>query len=164
MLNLILATFTGVVGAAVLHILIILVLPYNTGSDVWSKIQAIGKPFEFFVLSNQKNSTGLHNDDIHIQTAVCEFDLENAPLQIISDDATNLWTFSVFDTGANEIFSMSARSAIKGEVNFLVLTRAQTLALRTEDPELLNETISIEMNGTEGYAVLRSIAPNASEI
>ena len=114
MLKFLLAIVTGVVGAAVLHILLILILPFNSNVDAWSKVENLGDPFEFFSLANEPNDSGLYNEDIFIQTAVCHYILDEGPLQGVADTATEMWTLAAFDTGSNEIFSMSARSAING--------------------------------------------------
>lgn len=164
MIKTVIALLTGLIGAAVLHILIILVLPLYTGSDAWSKVINLGPANEFHVLANQENSTGLYNEDIHIQSAVCYYDLDDGPLQISTDRSSDMWTFGAFDTGANEIFSMSARSSIQGEVNFLIVNRAQILTLRSEEPDLVSRTIAIEGTDTQGYAVIRAIAPDFSQV
>lgn len=164
MIKTVIALITGLIGAAVLHIMIILVLPLYTGSDAWSKVINMGPENEFHVLANQKNATGLYNEDIHIQSAVCYYDLNDGPLQVLTDNSTNMWTFGTFDADTNEIFSMSARSSIQGEVNFLIVTRAQILTLRSEEPDLVSRTIAIEVSDTQGYVVLRAIAPNFSQI
>lgn len=160
----VIALMTGLIGAAVLHIMIILVLPLYTGSDAWSKVINLGPENEFHVLANQENSTGLYNEDIHIQSAVCYYDLDDGPLQISTDNSTDMWTFGTFDADTNEVFSMSARSSIGGEVNFLIVTRAQILTLRSEEPDLVSRTIAIEVADTQGYAVLRAIAPDFSQV
>lgn len=164
MFKFLLAILTGIVGAAVLHILIILILPFNTNIDAWSKVENLGDAFEFFTLENEENSSGLYNEDVFIQTAVCHYELEEGPLQILADDPTALWTVAAYDTGSNEIFSMSARSAIAGEVNFIVGTKGQLLNLRSEDPELIAETIAIEVSDIQGYIALRAIVPSISSL
>lgn len=164
MIKLIIAVITGLIGAAVLHIMIILTLPLYTGSDAWSKVINLGAENEFHMLTNQENSTGLHNEDIHIQSAVCYYDLDDGPLQILADNSASMWTFGAFDSDTNEVFSMSARSSIQGEVNFLIVTRAQILTLRSEEPELVSRTIAIEVTDAQGYAVIRAIAPDFSQI
>lgn len=164
MLRILLAVFTGLIGAAVLHILLILVLPFNTNSDAWSKVENLSEAFEFNILANQDNSTGLYNDDIFIQTAACHFDLDEGPLQIIAEDPTSIWTLAVFDTQSNEVFSMSARSAISGAVDFVIGTKGQLLNLRSEEPELIAETIAIEVSDLKGYIALRAIVPSVSSL
>lgn len=164
MLKFLLAIVTGLVGAAVLHILLILILPFNSNVDAWSKVEDLGEPFEFFTLKNEPNESGLYNEDIFIQSAVCHYILDEGPLQIIADETTEMWTLAAFDAGSNEIFSMSARSAINGEVNFILGTKGQLLNLRSEEPELIAETIAIEVADIEGYVALRSIVPSISSL
>lgn len=164
MLKFLLAIVTGLVGAGVLHILLILILPFNSNVDAWSKVENLGPPFEFFTLENEPNESGLYNEDIFIQTAVCHYILDEGPMQVIADDATEMWTLATFDPGSNEIFSMSARSAINGEGNFIIGTKGQLLNLRSEEPELIAETIAIEVTDVEGYVALRSIVPSVSSL
>ena len=59
MLKFLLAIITGLVGAAVLHILLILILPFNSNVDAWSKIENLGEPFEFFPFLVFPSFTGL---------------------------------------------------------------------------------------------------------
>lgn len=164
MLKFLLAIVTGLVGAAVLHILLILILPFNSNVDAWSKVQNLGVAFEFYSLANEPNETELYNEDIFIQTAVCHYILDEGPVQIVADQPTEIWTLALFDAGSNEIFSMSARSAINGEVNFILGTKGQLLNLRSEEPELIAETIAIEVADIEGYVALRSIVPSISSL
>lgn len=164
MIRIFLAIFTGLVGAALLHIFIILVLPLYTGTDIWSKTERLDKMFEFHLLPDATSQAEIYNPDANIQTAICQFDISEGALQIFADDPANLWTLAIFGNDGSEVFSMSARSAIDGKVDFLVLTAAQLLVLKSDEPELTAETISVQMRETEGFAVLRYIAPSDSEI
>lgn len=164
MLRLLLAILTGLVGAALLHIFIILVLPLYTGTDIWSKTTSLDADFEFYLLPDKIAGADLYNDDPNVQLAICTFDIENGPLQIFAERPANLWTFSIFGKDGSEIYSMSRRSSIDGQVNILVLTPTQLLVLKSQEPDLVAKTVSVEMPDIEGFAVLRYITPSHSEL
>ena len=96
MRNLLLAIATGLVGAAVLHIVIVLALPAWTGKDAFSRAQELGETHRFFTLANEPNITGFYNDDPHIRSAVCRFDLSQDPVRIIARGNVALWMLSIF--------------------------------------------------------------------
>jgi uncharacterized membrane protein len=63
MRNALLAIAIGLVGAALIHIVIILALPMWTGKDAWTRVEALGDANRFYSLANEPNITGLYNED-----------------------------------------------------------------------------------------------------
>ena len=53
----------GLVGAALLHIVIILSLPSFTGRDAYTRVQAFGEANRFFPLASEGNTLAPINDD-----------------------------------------------------------------------------------------------------
>ncbi|MBW3098649.1 DUF1254 domain-containing protein [Pseudohoeflea sp. DP4N28-3] len=162
MRSLLLALFTGVVGGALLHIIIILALPSWTGSDAFSRVVALGETQQFFTLANEANVTGLFNDDPHLRSAVCRFDLQEAPLRITARGVVALWTLAIYDRHSDEVYSMNDRAAIGDGVDMILGTTAQMLKLRRNMPEALQRSIFVELENPEGFVVLRTIVPDPS--
>jgi uncharacterized membrane protein len=77
MRNALLAIAIGLVGAALIHIVIILALPMWTGKDAWTRVEALAGRQPVLSLANEPNTTGLYNEDPHIRSAVCHFDISN---------------------------------------------------------------------------------------
>lgn len=159
MRNLLLAIATGLVGGAVLHIIIVLALPSWSGKDAFNRAQLLGEPHQFFPLANEPNITGFYNDDPHIRSAVCRFDLSTEPVHITARGKVALWTVSIFNTKSDEVYSMSDRSAIADEVDLTLVTPAQMLQLRRDVPDTLEQSILVEVEDLEGIVVLRVIVP-----
>ena len=67
------AILVGLVGAALLHIVIILALPNFTGRDGYSRVLGLYEMDSFFPLSTEPGATGLANDDPFLRVAVCGF-------------------------------------------------------------------------------------------
>ncbi|PWW02202.1 putative membrane protein [Hoeflea marina] len=162
MRSLIHAVAIGIVGAALLHVVIILSLPAWTGRDAWTRVVNLGAPGRFFTLANEPNPTGLANDDPHIRSAVCRFDITERPLRVTSAGDVPIWSASAFDTLANETFSINDRSAIGEEVDITFVTPAQMLQLRKVMPPALARSVLVELAEPQGYVVLRAIVPGPS--
>jgi uncharacterized membrane protein len=51
-----LAIVIGLVGAAIIHIVIILALPMWTGKDAWTRVSMLGAMNRFYPLANERGS------------------------------------------------------------------------------------------------------------
>lgn len=160
--NLLLAVLIGLVGAALLHIIIVMALPSWSGRDAFTRVAALGETARFFSIPNEANPTGLSNDDPHIRTAVCRYDLSVDPVRVIARGDVPLWTVAVFDTRSDEVFSMNDRSAIGYGVDLTIATPAQMLQLRRNMPRALERSVFIEAEDPEGFVVLRTVVPERS--
>ena len=131
------AIVIGLVGAALLHIVIILSLPSFTGRDAYTRVQAFDEPNRIFPLARSGNTLLPINDDPSMLTAV-------------------------YDSASNEVFSMNDRTSVGGALDTLVATPVQLIAIRKALPQELEQSILVEMRGEEGYAVLRTFVPTRS--
>lgn len=163
MRSLLLALVIGLVGAALIHIVVILSLPMWTGKDAWTRVTALGAQNRFYALANEPNMTGLSNDDPHIRTAVCRFDISEGPVRVVASGDVPIWTLSAYDTAADETYSMNDRSAIGTGVNVAFVTPAQMLQQRREMPPTLESAVLVELPEPEGYVALRAISPLPSQ-
>lgn len=154
---------TGIVGAAVLHIVIILALPSFTGLDAYTRLSTYDEEDRFFILTDKPDIAGLANTDPFIKTAACVFSIEDRPLHLMASGAVPFWSFAVYDSSSNEVFSMNDRSASGGELDAIVASPAQLAAIRKSDPDIISQSVLIEMPRPEGYVVLRALAPSASQ-
>ncbi|MCY0094426.1 DUF1254 domain-containing protein [Hoeflea ulvae] len=157
-----LAIVIGLVGAALIHIIIILALPQWTGKDAWTRVMALGAANRFYSLANEPNVTGLFNDDPNIRSAVCHFDISTGPVRVIATGGVPIWTVSAYDASANETYSMNDRSSIGESVNIAFVTPAQMLQMRRAMPAALERTVLVELPRPQGYVVLRAVAPMPS--
>ncbi|WP_420408884.1 DUF1254 domain-containing protein [Hoeflea sp.] len=163
MRSLLLAILIGLVGAALIHIIAILEMPRRTGTDAWSRVQALGAQNRFFPLANVPNATGLYNEDPHIRTAVCRFDISERPVRILTSGDVPLWTVVAYDTASNETYSMNDRSSIGVNVDVVFVSPAQMLRLRRFMPETLERAVLVQLDDPEGFVALRAIAPTPSQ-
>jgi uncharacterized membrane protein len=162
MLRIVFAIITGLFGAALLHLVIILALPHFTGKDAETRVIAEGDPNNFYLLSSTYDDAGLSNSDPFVRTAVCSFDLEDGPVRFTAKGSVPFWSIAVYDGASNEVFSMNDRTSVGGALDVLAASPIKLTELRKALPADLQQTILVEMNHSEGYAVLRTLAPQAS--
>jgi uncharacterized membrane protein len=162
MRSLLYAIAIGLVGAALLHIVIILSLPSFTGRDAYTRVQAFGETNRFFPLASEGDTLAPVNDDPAMKTAVCTFSVENGPIRLFADGEVPFWSLAVYDEASNEVFSMNDRTSVSGALDTLIATPIQLIAIRKAVPAELEQSILVEMRGEEGYAVLRTFVPTRS--
>lgn len=153
------ASILGLVGAALLHIVIVLVLPQFTGRDAYTRVLGLLEMDSFFSLTSTPGPTGLSNDDPYLRTAVCSFSIADGPARFLARGSVPFWSLAVFDSSSNEVFSMNDHTAVNGRLDLVVATPIQLVELRKAPPEALAQSIMVEMKEEDGYAVLRAMAP-----
>ncbi|MDO1581515.1 DUF1254 domain-containing protein [Rhizobium oryzicola] len=162
MLKLILAIITGLVGAALLHLVIILALPYFSDRDAYTKVVAQGEAYRFHVIGNRPDNKGLVKDDPFLDVAVCSFDLTERPVRLTTHNGVPFWSLATFDAASNETFSINDRTAAASGLDVIIANPIQATALRKTMPASLMQSILVETRQMQGYAVLRVMAPQAS--
>lgn len=162
MLKLVFAVFVGLVGAAVLHLIILLSTPHFSNRDAYTRSLAQGAPNLFHLLNENREKTSLSSGDPFMRVAVCTFDVAEKPTRLAAFGVVPFWSVSVFDSASNEIFSMNDRTSAGGEMDILVANQVQLAALRKAQPEGLSKSILVEAGQSKGYAVLRTMVPQPS--
>ncbi|MDR6755968.1 putative membrane protein [Mycoplana sp. BE70] len=163
MRSVIFAVLVGILGAAALHILIILAVPGFTGNDAYTRITELGEPQHFYPLDNDPVADGgLVNDDPGMRIAVCALSVAERPVRLYAPAGVPFWSIGLFDSTANEVFSMNDRTSVGGVLDVVVATPIQLNAIRKTLPADLSRSILVEMAGEDGYAVLRTFVPTAT--
>jgi uncharacterized membrane protein len=162
MVRILFATIVGLLGAALLHLVIILALPHFSDRDAFQQVEALGDEDAFHRLDPATNSGGLLNGDPYLRTAVCAFDLRDMPVHLAAGGRVPFWSLAIYDKASNEVFSMSDRTSVGGALDVLVAAPVQLAAIRKALPAELSQSILVEMPEGQGYAVLRTMAPQAS--
>lgn len=162
MLKVLFAAVVGLIGAVLLHIIIILTLPHFTGKDAYTRIAFEGPANRFYSLGSQTDKAGLGNGDPFLRLAVCAFDVSSNPVQITAAGAVPFWSIGIFDRNANEAYSMNDSTSVEGKLDIIVATPAQLARLRAGQSDRLTQTILVEMPTDKGYAVLRAMVPQDS--
>lgn len=153
------AVLIGLIGAALLHIVIILTLPQLTGKDAYTRVLGLFEMDRFFPLDAKPGFTGLANGDPFLQVAVCSFSISELATRLQAVGKVPFWSLAIYDSASNEVFSMNDETSVTGTLDVVIASNAQLITLRKSLPAALTNSILVEMPDTEGYAVLRAFAP-----
>lgn len=160
--KLLFAVATGLVGAALLHIIIILALPNFTGKDAYTRVQAEGPENTFYSLPDMAEDGRLANLDPYVKIAVCHFDVTAQPIRLLAGEGPGFWSLAIYDSRSDEVFSINDRTSVAGTVDVLAASSVQLGRIRKALPDSLSQAITVELKDPLGYAVLRTVAPQAS--
>lgn len=162
-LKILFAIFTGLVGAALLHLVIIFSLPQFSQRDAYTRIIAEGESHRFYRLSETVDRAGLSKEDPMMEMAVCSFDIGEAPVRLTAPNGgVPFWSLGVFDASSDETFSINDRTSADHVLDVVIGTPAQLAILRKSLPRDFSQTVLVETQQTEGYAVLRSLVTHKS--
>jgi uncharacterized membrane protein len=162
-LKILFSILTGLVGAALLHLVIVISLPQFSQRDAYTRILAEGENQRFYRLSERPDRAGLMKDDPMVEMTVCAYDISEAPVRLTAPNGgVPFWSLGVFDSSSNEVFSINDRTSADGVVDVVVGTPAQLTVLRKSLPRGFAQTVLVETQQTEGYAALRSLATHKS--
>jgi len=163
MLRLFYAIVLGIVGAGIVHIVVLLLIPRYSEQDAWTLISEAGPAYAMAPLKGSAAGEAVLSDaDPMCDVAVCRFDLSDGTVQISGEGRVPFWSLSVFDRRGSNIYSLNDRSATDGRLDIVIATPAQMLELRKAPPEQYAEAVIIEADTEEGIAVLRSFVPDAT--
>ncbi|OLP57983.1 DUF1254 domain-containing protein [Xaviernesmea oryzae] len=162
MRKLLYAVLLGLIGAAMLHIVLILGLPRFSTGDAYSRVLGLFEMDSFFSLTREPGATGLSDDDPFLRVAVCGFSVAGGPVRFTASGDVPFWSLALYDSTSNEVFSMNDATAVNRQLDVIAATPRQLTDLRKLPSDALGPAILVEMPDQEGYAVLRALAPTPS--
>lgn len=161
--KLVYATLLGLLGAGIVHIAILLLLPAVSAQDAWSRLAAAGDLQTFVMLGEERGSLArLAAADPYFEAAACRFDLTAGGVHVEAAGRVPFWSISVYDRGGQNIYSFNDRTAVDGNLDLVLATPAQVIALRRSLPAALEQSIIVEIGAAQGIVVLRGFAPDES--
>lgn len=162
MRSLLYAIGAGLIGAVLLHVIVILAAPSFSGIDAFSRVLDEGDLDEFHSLGEKTDGAGLENNIPFIKEAVCAFDVDFGPSVIYAEGRVPFWSAAVYDEDSNEVFSMNDRTAVGGALDLVVGSAGQLAAIRRAADASTSKAFLIELPASRGYVVLRALYPEAS--
>ncbi|WP_026480019.1 DUF1254 domain-containing protein [Ahrensia sp. 13_GOM-1096m] len=159
----ILAVFAGLIGAAILHLAIIFMLPWLSENSSAAYIQTIAAPFETVVLKNDV-STEQHNPhmDPLFETALCRYDLSEGAARFSASGHPLYWSLSVYDVSGTVFFSANDRIADSTNVDLVIANKQQLRFVRENTPDEISQAIIAPTDSDMGFVLLRVFSPDAS--
>ena len=157
------AILLGLVGAAIVHIAVLMMVPEFSERDAWSRLAMASDLYRMTPLVPEPGGAPVVKSvDPLFRAAACRFDLGDGPVQVTAPAGVPFWSVSVYDRGGHNLYSFNDRSAADGVLDAVVLTPAQMIEMRKELPQGLEGSVFVEVDIGEGIAVIRGFGPDES--
>jgi uncharacterized membrane protein len=163
--RLLLATLAGLVLAGIVHIVTILLIPVLSGSDAAHAYRALGTGGRAELIASVERNLPLPREaDAATVTAVCSYDLASGPMRVVARAGTLPLGLTLHRRGGGVIYAITDRAAIRGVVEFVVMTEEQRdeRIARDEEGEAARE-LRVVSDTDQGLIVARVLVRQPSD-
>lgn len=158
------ATLVGLVGAAVVHLVIVFLLPLVSANTPWNQIAGQteeNRPYRLPTrTADAAFGSGVHGTDPFFETIVCRYDLADGAAHLRSTGRVPLWTVNLYDSLGTGFFSANDRLAAGQRLDLAVLNASQLRFVRQSTPTELAGAIIAPADDPRGFAVVRVFVPD----
>ena len=149
-----------VVLAGITHIVSILIMPRVAPRDSFARVAEIAPLGRVTLVDGESDALAAPFEDPALARGVCRYDLRDGAIRLRGALAPeSLMLFSFHSRFGDVYYSMTDRSATRGRLNVLVLTRAQLDAVEEGDNEdELPSELRIVSPTREGFVLMRALA------
>jgi uncharacterized membrane protein len=161
--RLVYAIVVGLVGAGIVHIAILVMLPYFSERDIWSRLAASSELYAAVTLDTELDGVPTARPiDPLMRVLACRFDLAEGPVRVHAEGPVPFWSASVFNRAGENIYSLNDRTQSTAGMDMTILTADQLIDLRKDMPTELERSVFIEVGIDEGIFVARVFTPDPS--
>ena len=157
LLQLLYALLLGLIGAAIVHIAIILLVPTYASETLWNRAEELGPTETFHRLDGQNWET---RSDPLMRSAVCRFDLSNGPVHINAIGKVPFWSLALYNHQGDITFSLNDQ--VSPATDLLLVSPLQKILLEQSMPQQLEQSVLVNQSVSEGIVVLRVFEPDAT--
>lgn len=172
-----LALLIGLVGAGLVHIAVVFMVPRVSDNSAWSRLSALGEYFEVVRIAPRRDASrvagvaasGVPRDDFAFAdpafvVASCRFALDDGPVEITANGTIdNFWSASIYDSRGGNLYSINDRAAIGGVVNLVVGTAQQIEDVRATALLENSPALPVIVDVLRGYMTLRVLIDEESK-
>jgi uncharacterized membrane protein len=156
------ALLVGLLGAAIVHIAVILLLPSYAPQEIWTQLGEGGELYEVVPLTGEGAVPLVADGDPLFQAVACRYDLDNGGLHLTATETVPFWSMSLRDRAGQTTYSLTDRTLADGSLDIAVVSAAQMADFRRALPPELEGSIFVESPTSEGIAVVRVFVPDES--
>lgn len=157
-----LTTLAGLILAAIVHIVTILLIPALSERDAAHAYRRLGGAGHAELVAAGGDAGGrpaLLEADPNAVTAVCGYDLSAGPLRVVARTGTLPLGLTLQRQGGGVIYAITDRAAIRGVLEFLVMTEAQYDERVADDEEgETSRELRVVSDTVRGLVVARVLA------
>ncbi len=157
LLQLLYALLLGLLGAAIVHIAIILLVPSYASETLWNRVEQLGPPETFHPLEGK--NWAMRSDPL-MRSAICRFDLSNGPVHISAIGKVPFWSLALYNHQGDITFSLNDQ--VSPATDLLLVSPLQKILLEQSMPQQLEQSVLVNQAASEGIVVLRVFEPDTT--
>ena len=126
--RIVMTTLAGLILAAIVHIVTILSVPALSLRDAGHAYRELGIDGHAELIPAPGDARGLpalREADPDVVTAICSYDLSNGPMRVVARTRALPLGLTLHRRGGGVIYAITDRAAIRGVLEFVVMTEAQ---------------------------------------
>ncbi|MBX3581282.1 MAG: DUF1254 domain-containing protein [Rhizobiaceae bacterium] len=155
------ALLVGLVGAGIVHIVVLLLLPQFSERDAWGSLAETADLYKAVRVDEGNGVAPLVRlEDPLFSASACRFDLDDGPVHIKATGNVPFWSVSIFNRSGQNVYSFNDRATERGALDFVVLTPSQMIEVRKAMPESYQRSIFVQVQIGEGIMMVRSFVPD----
>lgn len=162
MTRLLYAILLGLVGAGIVHIVVLLMVPSHSQRDAWTTLSQHSNYYFPTRLDQPGAPPLIASIDPLFSAIACRFNLDENIVRVHGRANLPYWSISVYDRAGQNIFSFNDRSSSDGQLDFVVATPVQMIELRNAMPPEFDDSVFVEAEIDEGIVVVRAFTPDES--
>ncbi|EJF92850.1 hypothetical protein LBE40_05270 [Bartonella taylorii] len=155
------AALLASIGAVIVHICILFLIPYWIRDNIWIELKKSGAPYQFIDL-DARNPIQQSADPLFL-LKVCRFDLENGPVHLKTLKTIQFWTLAAYTYDGMIFYSLNDRTSPDAKLDLIIGKPLQIIELKKPKPKDNANSVFIAKNVNKGFVVLRTFAPSALE-
>lgn len=165
--RLLLTTSAGLILAGIVHIVTIMLVPVLAERDAVSAYESLGSEGRAELIpppGQASDLAPLREADPAVVTAVCGYDLSDGPVRVIARAGTLPLGLTLHRRGGGVLYAITDRAAIRGMVEFVVMTEEQRdERLAADEDGAASGELRVVSDTEQGLIVVRVLAKRASD-
>ncbi|WP_455482291.1 DUF1254 domain-containing protein [Bartonella sp. B35(2025)] len=152
-------TLLAGIGAIIVHICVLFLIPYYAQNNIWIRLKKSGDPYQFINLDSSNPIQ--QSTDPFFLLKVCRFNLENGPVHLKTLKTTQFWSLSTYTREGIIFYSLNDRTAPNAILDLIIGKPIQIIELKQSKSKNDINSVLIAKNLNEGFAVLRIFASSS---
>lgn len=148
----------GLVGALLVHLLIVFMIPRTSTQTAWAVVSEAAQPLEVLTV----NAEGPSDDVGFMRTALCRYDLVDGTFSLRVQGSPLFWSVAVHNSTGNVLFSANDRIVTADGLDLVVANPRQIRTIRQEVPDEVSNSVIVNVEDDLGFVLLRVFEPNDS--
>lgn len=158
MIKFLYAAILGIIGAIIVHILVLFLVPHYARPLLWRELDAAIPPYYF--APPPKGSIIAQTADPFFRLRLCRFDLEESPVHITARGAVPFWSLSFYTQKGENIYSISSSTAPDAKLDIVAIDPSEAAEFKHNAPAAYENSAYAALTGSKNFIVLRILLPS----